>query len=203
MAVFFALAASCSAPAITAVALPGRNPTSYEFDWPKDELRTRLLGTLSIEKQLAKPIFGAVAAPGEEAEGPGIFQVSDRSNSVMGRELLEMPGNNDDFYLQAFHTAFWSSPVYSARGKVLPFLAEFHVHFSVLTQGRTKITVTAHRTEVLNGTRFDFGHNGLGRYARYMPVEPTTIEEYTVLRYFGESLGIRDMPPVILPKTPS
>jgi hypothetical protein len=43
------------------------------------------------------------------------------------------------------------------------------------------------------------GMPGHGRANRYVRVEPTSIEEYMILRHIGSILGVRSMPEVILP----
>jgi hypothetical protein len=52
-------------------------------------------------------------------------------------------------------------------------------------------------TTVLNGQTT--GMPGHGRANRYVSVEPTSIEEYVVLRHLGEILGVDSMPEPILP----
>jgi hypothetical protein len=43
------------------------------------------------------------------------------------------------------------------------------------------------------------GMPGHGRANRYVRVEATSLEEYMVLRYIGNILGVRSLPEVILP----
>ena len=81
--------------------------------------------------------------------------------------------------------------------ELLRFLPGFHVHFAAISPTLTSVSVTALDTEVLNGQMT--GMIGHGRANRYVRVEATSLEEYMVLRYIGNILGVRSMPEVILP----
>ena len=64
----------------------------------------------------------------------------------------------------------------------------------------TVVTVTASDTEVVTGTKFGFGPCGPGQGYVYESVKPTTVEEYSILRYIGSYIGVTNMPEVIKPK---
>lgn len=107
--------------------------------------------------------------------------------------------NAHDIYLHTFHTPFVISSVYRGRDGGLPFIATFHLHLTT-SGSNTLVAVTASDTEVVNGTKFGFGPCGPGQGWNYARVKPTTVEEYSILRYLGRSLGVTNMPGVILPK---
>ena len=116
----------------------------------------------------------------------------------MREHLFRDPLNAHDIYLHTFHTPFAISSVYRGRAGGLPFIATFHLHLRPAGSS-TVVTVVASDTEVVNGTKFGFGPCGPGRGWNCERVRPTTVEEYSVLRYLGRYLGITNMPAVILP----
>ncbi len=63
----------------------------------------------------------------------------------------------------------------------------------------TLVAVTASDTEVVNGRKFGFGPCGPGYAGNCKPVKPTTVEEYSLLRYLGHYLGVTNMPDTVLP----
>lgn len=172
---------------------PERNPTVYQFEFPLEELRARVMAGLAPAKQRAHPIFSQHRWPG----GPATLSVYQPKDASWVK-VLQLPGNARDLYLvESDVHPLWESPVYRGPDQGLPFLAAFHVHFAAVSPNVTSVSVTALETKVLNGQMT--GMIGHGRANRYVQVEPTSIEEYVVLRYIGEILGVRSMPKVILP----
>jgi hypothetical protein len=193
-----ALAAiSCSrgVSRVQTLALPSPNPTSYSFPLPLEEVHARAWQAFSINHQVDQPIFGRspVAAHLENT----LFAEC-ATNAVFGEALFRDPANAHDIFLQTFHTPFVISSVYRGRGGGLPFIATFHLHLAT-SGSNTVVTVTASDAEVVNGTKFGFGPCGPGQGWNCERVKPTTVEEYSILRYLGRNLGVTNMPPVILP----
>jgi hypothetical protein len=172
--------------------LPARNPTAREFEVPLEELRARVIAGLSRDQQHADPIFG----DSSWEWSPALFQVLESGAYPTWLKVLELPGNSRDLYLDP-SDPLWKSPVYRAPDDGLPFLAQFHLHFSATGPTQSSVSVTALETRVLNGQMT--GMLGHGPANRYVPVEPTSIEEYVVLRRIGRILGVPSMPEVILP----
>lgn len=90
------------------------------------------------------------------------------------------------------------SPVYRVQGKELPFLAEFYLLIEPLPgNNATRVVVSAEQTEVIAGATSGF-LNPRGSANIYVPVKPTTIEEYEILQILGEQLGVK-LPPAVTP----
>lgn len=172
--------------------LPERNPTVYQFELPLEELRTRLMSGLTRSNQYANPVFGRPEWRWSEA----IFHVEAGKVETWPTILL-LPQNARDLYLHA-SDPLWESPIYRGPREGLPFLAAFHVHFAANGPTLTSVSVTALETTVINGEMT--GMPGHGRARRTVAVEPTSIEEYVILRYFGNILGVGSMPKLILPE---
>ena len=128
----------------------------------------------------------------------GILSAERATNAVFGKNIFRNPANKNDIYLHTFHSPFEVSPVYHNSRGGLPFIAAFHLHL-VASGRKTMVTVIASNTEVIAGTKFGVGPGGPGPANVYVNVEPTTIEEYSILRYIGSYIGVTNMPPVRLP----
>jgi hypothetical protein len=175
--------------------LPAPNPTTYCFALPLGEVRTRALQAFSIEHQVEQPVFGR-SAPLSHMES--IFSAECATNAVFGAALFRDPANANDIYLHTFSKPFVVSSVYRGRDGGLPFVAAFHLHLTT-TGPNTTVTVTASDTQVVNGTKFGFGPCGPGQGWNFQRVRPTTVEEYSILRYLGCCLGATNLPAVVLP----
>jgi hypothetical protein len=103
------------------------------------------------------------------------------------------------FHVANFHDPIGKSAVYFAQGKPLDYLAEFRIEIVNRGLAETEVRVTTLRPEVINGKQFGFGSCGPGFANRYVPVEPTSIEEYDLLLRIGAALDERGMPEMILP----
>ncbi len=177
------------------------NLTSYVFGLPLEAVRAKAMDAFSVEHQLAAPVFGhlGVPLPAPPFRDLVTFHVSTAEHATFGSDLLAIPANASDLYLQSFADPLWESPIYQGSRGGLPFVAEFHVHLSAAGSSETRVTVTARRAEVINGMEFGLGSCGPGWAWRYVPVEPTSVEEYVILRYIGQALGAPSMPNVMLP----
>jgi hypothetical protein len=175
--------------------LPSRNPTTFSFPLPLEQVRTGALRIFSIEHQTEHPVFrrSPSVVPLESVLAAECF-----TNPVFARALFRDRENANDIYLHSFHTPFVVSSVYCGRDGGLPFIAAFHLHLTA-SGPNTLVTVTACDAEVVNGQKFGFGSCGPGYAWVYEPVTPTTVEEYSILRYLGTNLGVTNMPDVILP----
>ena len=149
----------------------------------------------SIEHQVEQPVFGR-SAPASHLEN--FFSAECATNVVFGVTVFHDPANTNDIYLHTFHMPFVISSVYRGRNGGLPFIATFHLHLTK-TGSNTNVRVTAFDTQVVNGTKFGFGPCGPGQGWNCESVRPTTVEEYSILRYLGRYLGITNMPAVVLP----
>jgi hypothetical protein len=176
--------------------LPKPNPTSWFFPLRLAEVHDRALQAFSINHQVDQPIFGrsAIAMHFED-----VFTAECVTNAVFGTTIFSDPTNADDIYLHSFDMAFAASPVYIGRNGGLPFIAAFHLHLTP-SGSNTLVAVTALDTQVINGEKFGVGPCGPGYGSIFVKVAPTTVEEYTILRYLGHYLGVTNMPAVILPK---
>jgi len=191
------VAVSCShnVSRIQTRSLPGANPTSYSFPLPTEEVHTRALQAFSIDHQVKERIFPKSASP---VSLQFVLYPQSSTNAVSRKAIFADPANAHDIYLDTSHTPFVVSSVYRGRDGGLPFIATFRLHLAG-SGSDTVVTVTAADTEVINGTKFGIGSCGPGQKWNCVKVQPTTVEEYSILSYLGRYLGITNMPAVILP----
>ena len=195
---FVLFVTSCSLH-IHSLSLSSPNPTNYVFPYPSNVVREKILEALSIEHQINHPIFGHSIASSIFSHLESDLSVECATNSIFGTQIFTNPANTQDVYLHSFGLPFTTSPIYRGRKGGLPFIANFHLHFTS-DGSSTVISITALDTKVINGQKFGIGPCGPGEGNNYVKVKPTTIEEYTILRYLGGYLGATNMPEVILPK---
>lgn len=155
------------------------------------------MDAFSIEHQVAQPVFGRHSID-EHIDGQILAECS--TNAVFGETIFRDPANTNDIYLHSLDSPFVLSSVYYGKYGNLPFEASFHLHLTA-NGSNTLASITALNPQVINGTKFGVGPCGPGQGNNYVPVQPTTIEEYSILRYFGAYLGVTNMPAVILPQS--
>lgn len=83
--------------------------------------------------------------------------------------------------------SFWRSDFYKVNGMPAQTTGIFTVKVEETEDDQTLISVEVDKLEVINGTECCGPH---GRYSRYTNVAATTIEEYAILFYLGEQLGV-------------
>jgi hypothetical protein len=190
---FAAISCSHNVSRIQTHALPSPNPTTYTFALALEEVHTKALKAFSTEHQWKEPVF-------RKPSGSDFSRLTAEcsTNAVSGKALFDDPANAHHIYLHSFHTPFTASPVYHGRKGGLPYMATFHLHLAS-SGSHTVATVKASNAEVLNGTKFGIGSCGPGQHWNCVSVKPTTVEEYSILRYLGSYMGVTNMPPVILP----
>jgi hypothetical protein len=128
------------------------------------------------------------------------FAVECSTKAVFSEAIFRNPANSNDIYLHTFDMPFVKSSVYFGHDGGLPFIATFHLHLTA-SGSNTLVKITALDTKVINGRRFGIRPCGFGYGSASQKVKPTTVEEYSILRYLGQYLSVTNMPDVILPKS--
>jgi hypothetical protein len=201
-----ALAASSSscvvgASRVRTLPMPSRNPTSWTFDLPVEQVRSGTIEAFSFQRQLREAPFpaGDLGAYRERVDGElEDLWVLKPGDSFFPESISSASGNEHDLYLHA-DGPLWLSPVYRGKDGGLPFEADFHLHLVPVGEGNTSVSVMAIDCRLSNGERFGLGPCGPGMFTRFEKVESTSVEEYRILRYLGRFLGATDMPEVVLP----
>jgi hypothetical protein len=179
--------AACGNPKVESKSLPSPNPTAYTFDAGVEAIHQGIRQLYEQQfrersRYLFTPVF------------PGDGNLTDEMTAVFSQ-----PGNENDAYFSYMHDPVGVSQVYSVGGEPAPYLADFHLHITSQEPGKTRVEVRTLRPEVLAGKTL-LPRNHMTRANIYLPVEPTTIEEYSILLKIGSIVGQADMPPLLLPK---
>lgn len=203
LVVFFYIAASSLYPyrmnlvPIQVKSLSQPNPTSYVFPVPLPKLREQILYGLRHGWERRAKFFGDlgfVIIQRRDTIEPVYLSFETSEYPVFGKEVFKDPHNSNDLYLSC--NSVISSRTYFALDDPLPYEVAFHIHFVPVGNDSTKVTVMAINPGVLKGVA-GWGPHGL--YSMQISVEPTTIEEYTILLYIGFLLEEDSMPPLRLP----
>ncbi|HTS18750.1 MAG TPA: hypothetical protein VMP11_14340 [Verrucomicrobiae bacterium] len=199
----FAVSCNRGVSRIQILALSQPNPTTYSFPLAVGDFHARAVEAFSTDHQVKDPIFPvppeATSLRGEMLWSSNFSVELSGAGGVFSSVFTNLD-NDNDIYLQNFDMPFTLSPLYRGRNGGLPFVASFYLHLVAASSSTTVVMVTAMDTRVINGEHYGVGPCGPGYGWRYDPVKPTTVEEYTILRYLGDHVGISNMPPVILPR---
>lgn len=149
-------------------------------------------------KNLTEYIFHSTLKDTHAAVVKAFDRAAWRGMSCDPVTLTDVPGK-DTFLLTKYHDPVGKSARYWVSGEPADYLADFTVNLMEDTPGETSVVILVHNPEVIAGKKFGFGSCGPGFANRYIPVDPTTIEEYEILLRIGAELGERGMPALVLP----
>lgn len=184
--------------------LPRKNPTSHVFETDLKTARQKIIDGFSLDSQFAnREIMPFKDARYSDEigsyESPKMVRVETADEEFMfseAEEIFKDPANQNDIYIHGWGDTI-DSHSYFVLGKPLAFRIRFHIHLEADQTGKTRVSVSPVNPTVVKGI------SGLGPHgwvAEDVPVPPTTIEEYQLLRYVGHILGEKEMPPVIFPE---
>jgi hypothetical protein len=175
------------------------NPTSYTFKMPVTELRDTVIKMFGIAPQMDNPILKTVfmdATASKEYPIEIVFSPETSQKVVFGQEYFKGKNTDGDIYLTSMG-GFWLSPLYFHGGKPFEYITPFVIQFKKITKESTQITIKAIEPKIVNGTECCDTH---GNYSRMELVKPTTVEEYTLLTYIADKLGVKGLKPIVFPK---
>ena len=186
--------------------LSQKNPTSYTFNGNLEQVRKKIISAIDFPSDfdVPFPFKNSQNAISSKVKRNLIFHDCKASDdSCLGtdkqklQEIFKKKENQNDIYLVNDGSRMYSTTYY-VGGKPLEFNMEFHIHLEAIADNKTRVTILPVNPTVLHG----YGGRGLhgARLKKKVPVEPTTVEEYQLLRYLGLASGEKDMPEVILPK---
>jgi hypothetical protein len=181
-----ALLAACGDPQVKSKPLLSPNPTAYTFDASVDQVHDAI--RRMYEQQFTER-SGYSFSPVFAGDDTGLEDIA---------AILAEPANRNDVYLSYMHSPMGISAVYTVGGKPVPYLADFHLHITAGGPEKTRVEARALRPEVIAGKTL-LPRNHMTRANIYLPVEPTTVEEYSFLLKIGKNLRQTGMAPLIIP----
>jgi hypothetical protein len=123
------------------------------------------------------------------------FSAETKDNAVFSREYFSKPNTSYDIYVHAYGDV-WPSKLYFSGKKQLDYRTPFIIKLTKIDTNSTRINIIAESPKVINGIS---GYSAHGAVARETSVEPTTIEEYSILLFIASKLGDSSMLPIKLP----
>ncbi len=134
---------------------------------------------------------------------PISFSYETADKAVFGRDYFKRKESVNDIFLTSIGS-YWYSPIYYHNNEPFLFTSSFALQFRALvdefkdaSKQETMLTVIDVGPEITNGTECCGPH---GNYSRTETVKPTTVEEYTLILYIAQKLGVKDLKPIVLPK---
>ena len=158
-----------------------QNPTEYTFAFSAEQLAEKLEYIFSLQNQVNNQIPLSVSGP----------------NSRFIADFKKLNAKSFEVMFNNSGVNFWQSDFYLVQGKPAKTTGKFKLTLNETSQSHTKVTAEVFDLEVINGVECCGPH---GRYSRYTSVASTTIEEYALLYFIGEQLGLK-MQPIFRPNT--
>lgn len=161
------------------------NPTSYVFETDIKSLRdTIIVSKDNIDKELGVTY---IHTPYLHYRGVELFPEDSALNKY---------DNKYDLIYGNYWEGYW---LYTSDEGRVSYSATFHLHLDSLDVNKTRISVNTISPTIFVNVKSVISH-APGAY-NYYSVEPTTIEEYKILRAIGKKLSIiHTMPELILPE---
>ncbi len=210
---FFAFALSIMSKAqqsliIEKKVLPTQNSTSHVFRLPVKMLNDTLVALFNFERQFDNPILkrvfshdGSGMYSGYQAQTVLFAYVAKDSFTMYRTKYFEKPDTQNDVYVDSYINP-WNSPLYHYHGKPLSYTTPFILSLKSIDNTQTLLTIEAENANVF--TRIDFWDQcfecgPLAMDLRTTKVQPTTIEEHTLLLYIADKLGDPTVEPLTMP----
>ena len=161
------------------------NPTEHIFNVPIDTLRQIIIESFNELKTLDSKFYDSSIFFYEfqEHRHQAIFR-AETFPGLFGQQYFEQEGTRDDIYLYSHE--YWISPIYSAGGKQLNCRTAFIVTLKKVNEDNTLLKIKPEDLKVIKGVA---GLTAHGFYSKEIPVNPTTIEEYSLILFIAEQLG--------------
>src|SRR5437868_4339605 len=190
------------AQTIKSKAMPQKNPTSFVFNFSIHTLKDSIISFFtpknqSGDKDLEK-IFYMMADPSHKIYIP--FAAETNRNARFGKEYFMNNSDSNDIYLHPIIDSWPSQIYYKGNYKALDFRCAFIIKFNQIGDFSTELCIEDFRPRVLTGETE--GISCHGPIAKETKVQPTTIEEYTILLVIAKKLGVKSMPALITPDSP-
>jgi hypothetical protein len=112
---------------------------------------------------------------------------------LFGKEYFEKEGTQNDIYLYSHE--YWTSPIYYAGGQSLNCRTAFILTLKRIDEEKTLLTIKADNLKVIKGVD---GLTAHGFVSKDIEVEPTTVEEYSLISFIAEQLGDTTLKPLTI-----
>ncbi len=182
---------------------PIRNIAEHTFRISVHELRDTIASLFNFENQdenkFLRDIFYYYSESDKHSKEEKhliSFNAETIHYSLFSTDYFSKANTSNDIYLHDYNTP-WLSKLYFSNGEPLEQEATFIIKLSIINNNSTKLSIIAEEPKVLNGIS---GYGPHGAIARETAVEPSTIEEYSLLLFIAQKLGDTTLLPLKLPK---
>ena len=183
---------------------PVRNNSEYIFQLGISQLKDTITALFNIENQdnnrFLTPIFYDYMSEDDTSQENRIsipFNAETSKNPLFGKHYFDKQGTLNDIYIHNFGVA-WPSKLYFSNDEPLKYRTAFIIKLFTITDNSTKALIIANDPKVINGMNGFAVH---GPIARETSVNPSSIEEYSLLLFISDKLGEKNLPPLKLPNT--
>ncbi|MES2808928.1 MAG: hypothetical protein V4619_09910 [Bacteroidota bacterium] len=175
------------------------NPISYGFKLPVKELHDTIVKIFEFKNQMGNKILEDIFYYKNDGNyiQPVTFSTETADTAVFAENYFKKPNTKNDIFLNQYGD-FWYSTMYFHDGKPFSYRTPYAIQLAGITKDSTLITIKALDPKIINGSRCCGMH--LGNVSLEEPVKATTVEEYTLILYIAEKLGIKGMKPLHIPR---
>lgn len=171
--------------------LKHKNPTVYIFPAGVDSIKRILKG---LKKEISTEINQETLVS-SELIFIGSDSLSQYNQRICDLISLKTYDNRND---AVYYHYYGRNPLFTSKESIISYGASFQIHLDSLDTDTTQVRIITHNPKITVEVITLFDH-APGFY-NYHSVEPTTIEEYKILRLLGKKLNISGkMPALILP----
>ena len=174
------------------------NPTEYTFHRPIQSLHDTVIRMFNFTNQfndiVLKKTFNQQSDDG--VTDNIIFHPETADSSVSGSDYFKIANNKNDIFLD--HLEDWSSSVYHHKNVPFKYTVKFATKLKAIDKDNTLLSIKPFDAEIYNGSKCC--GPCLGNYALAQKVQPTTVEEYTLILFIAEHLGVTGLQPIEIPK---
>jgi hypothetical protein len=177
--------------------LPHLNPVVAVFPFSYDSLRKQIVAIFESGAFAGSKIYNNSLFRYRNELGDTMlisFVTETRETALFATEYFVANPGDSSIFLFNIDGRGWLS-LYHKGGQALPFRSSFVIDLQQCSPTETRMRVRPYKPVVIDGLKCCGPH---GRYGNEVAVEGTTVEEYTLICFVGEQLGLR-FPKVIQP----
>lgn len=174
-----------------------RNNPEHTFHYGINQLKDTIVSLFNFKNQYENKILSKVFYYYHPKDTLQLidFNPETASNATFGEKHFSQPNTSDDIYLHDFGDP-WLSKLYFSGNQPLKYVTAFVIKLKKMDDSTTKVQIVAEEPKVFNGIS---GYGPHGGIARETAVQPTTIEEYSLLLFIADKLGDTTLQPLKLP----
>jgi hypothetical protein len=181
---------------------PVKNITEHTFKIGINIIKDLIVGLFNFENQNDNKFLNAIFYNymslndrSEKNKMPILFDVETVKDSIFSVHYFSKQDTSNDIYVHDFGFT-WFSKLYFSKGQPLEYRTAFIIKLTKISNDSTKLSIIAEDPKVINGIA---GFGPHGPIAKETKVQPSSIEEYSLLLFIADKLGDSNLAPLKLP----